>query len=247
MDALASGFKAVEIEINHDCNRACAYCPNSRMERKHQGRMSEELFLKVMTELRELRFEGRISYHFYNEPLLSPDLDRFVALTRGYLPKVLIELYTNGLLLTEDRLRTLLALGVNKFTVTRHHGLKEFPFADLYTRLEPEVRSKIKLQEHGDLYLSNRGGILRVGQKKLVPPLALPCFVPSILFVVTVNGDVLPCFEDYEEKNAMGNVREKSLVEIWNSERYVRFRDDLKARRRDAYPVCRDCNRAMVM
>lgn len=100
-------FMGVEIEINHDCNRTCAYCPNATTSRKNQGQMSEELFLVLMNQLRDIGYRGRISYHFYNEPLLSPNLDRFVALTREYLPACWIELYTNGILLDEPRLRTL--------------------------------------------------------------------------------------------------------------------------------------------
>ena len=63
----------IEIEINHDCNRACAYCPNSSLKRKNQGQMSERLFLRLLGQLKEIGYRGRISYHFYNEPLLSPN------------------------------------------------------------------------------------------------------------------------------------------------------------------------------
>lgn len=240
-------FKAVEIEINHDCNRSCAYCPNSRMERKAKGRMSRELFLRIMTQLRDLSYAGRISYHFYNEPLLCPDLDHFVSQTREFLPNSLIEIYTNGTLLDQKRLDTLLGLGVNKFTVTQHHGLKDFPFARLYENLPVETQEKIKFQDYREIYLTNRGGLLKVGYKKQTPPLNLPCLIPSALLVITVNGNVIPCFEDYEEKLVMGNIQERDLIDIWNSEQYVHFREDLKRRQRQNHPVCRGCNRQTII
>ncbi|HUP58415.1 MAG TPA: SPASM domain-containing protein [Bdellovibrionota bacterium] len=238
---------AIEIEINHDCNRTCAYCPNATLQRKNQGQMSEELFLRLLTELREIGYGGRISYHFYNEPLLSPQLDRFVGLTRRYLPECRIEIYTNGTLLTEDRLMTLLTLGVDKFLVTKHHGLATFPFEELYEKLQPAIRSKIQLQGYKEMHLTSRGGLVNVRPPERKPPLDLPCLVPSTLLVVTVNGNVLPCFEDFNELNVMGNLNERSLLEIWNSERYRDFRVDLKRKRRSAHAVCKDCNHAMLL
>lgn len=243
----APSFMGVDIEINHECNRTCAYCPNSNTERRNQGRMSEELFLVLMKQLREIGYRGRISYHFYNEPLLSPDLDRFVGLTKEYLPRSWIELYTNGTLLDEPRLRSLLALGVDKFTVTKHHGSPVYPFEALLARLEPEVRARIKFQDYRKLILTSRGGLVRAGTLKAKPPLDLPCLIPSTMFVVTVNGNVVPCFEDYHEQNVMGSLRERPLLEIWNSEKYTRFRADLRSRKRGAHPVCRDCNCGLIL
>src|SRR5689334_19415572 len=104
---------SVEIEINHDCNRACAYCPNSKHERAEKGRMDRELFLRLMEQLRKIDYRGRISYHFYNEPLLSPDLEKFVACTKEHLPQAWIEIYTNGTLLNETRLSGLFKSGVD--------------------------------------------------------------------------------------------------------------------------------------
>ncbi len=242
----APTLKAIEIEINHECNRACGYCPNSILERKNKGRMSVELFTRIMEQLREIDFQGRVSYHFYNEPMLSPDLDRFVAMTRAYLPASVIELYTNGTLLTEPRLRELLALGVSKFTVTRHRGAQEYAFADVYARLDSRAREHVRFLDYTDLDLTSRGGLLKVG-RRVREPMDLPCLIPSLLAVVTVNGNVLPCYEDFEELNVMGNLRENTLTEIWNSPSYARFREDLRRRKRDAHPVCRTCNRQSLI
>ena len=72
-----------------------------------------------------------------------------VGLTREYLPQCRIELYTNGVLLTEERLVQLSHLGIDKFTVTRHHayrGEENYSFSDLYPQLPEELRKKIKFQ-----------------------------------------------------------------------------------------------------
>lgn len=241
------GFKAIELEINHDCNRACVYCPNSIAERKNKGRMSEALFVKIMTELKSLNFQGRVSYHFYNEPLLSPDLDHFVDLTKAYLPKCRIEIFTNGTLLTEERLRALVSRGVDKFTVTRHHGIKQLPIEAVYDNLEPDLKSKLKMQSHKELIYTSRGGLMKVGYTKKVPPLDLPCFIPSAVLIVTHDGNIVPCFEDYFEQNVMGNINQNSLEQIWLSEKYQDFRDRLKNKRRHELPVCKTCNCILII
>ncbi|HCM38469.1 MAG: hypothetical protein A2Z97_03235 [Bdellovibrionales bacterium GWB1_52_6] len=244
---------AVEIEINPDCNKSCSYCPNSILKRKASRPMDERLFRNILEQLRGAGYNGRISFHFYNEPLLCAELDHFAALTRQALPKCFIELYTNGTLLTRERLESLLRSGVSKFTVTRHPGSGDYPFEALLETLALEVRTKIRYQMSETLLFTNRGGLMKdVGVCSEKPPLPHPCFIPHSALVITAEGNVIPCFEDYEEQNVMGQItgqpHEPTLVEIWNSARYRKFRDSLKkAGGRQGHPVCRDCNSLLII
>ena len=97
---------AVEIEINSDCNMACPYCPNSKAERVEKGRMEKSLFIEILNQLKSIEYNGRISYHFYNEPTLSPDLEEFVSLTKEYLPNARIDLFSNATLLDKNKIAT---------------------------------------------------------------------------------------------------------------------------------------------
>ena len=85
-----------------------------------------------------------------------------------------------------------------------------------------------------------------VGNCKIQTPIPLPCLIPSSLVVITSSGNVLPCFEDYLEKNVMGNILDSTLAEIWNLPNYVAFRQGLKAKQRGAFPVCKDCNNILI-
>ncbi|MDP8209261.1 MAG: hypothetical protein P9M05_00510, partial [Candidatus Stygibacter australis] len=73
-----TGLVSVNIETISMCNRSCEFCFNHpRFEKRTQGEMSSGLWKKVMNELAEVNFCGRIGPHFYNEPLLDkrlPDL-----------------------------------------------------------------------------------------------------------------------------------------------------------------------------
>lgn len=242
---LDHSFSAVEIEINHSCNRSCSYCPNSIFERKNQGEIDPALFTKLMTELAELGFKGRISYHFYNEPMLHTNLVGIVKETRAFLPKARIELYTNGTLLTLSRFRILLEAGISKFIVTRHEADQQHRFGKTYEQLSAQEQSCVEYQDFSRIRLTNRGGILpHLGNES--KPL-LPCLIPSFLVTVTVSGNVLPCFEDFHENQVMGNLADSTLVNIWNSDQYTEFRRLLKFGQRHRFTPCRGCNRREVL
>ena len=50
------------------------------------------------------------------------------------------------------------------------------------------------------------------------------CEYPWSSLTVMANGDIVPCTQDYDVKMVFGNVKEKSLEEIWNSQAYNDFR-----------------------
>src|SRR6056297_2984473 len=63
-------FVSINLETFAHCNRECDFCfNNKRFEQREKGQMSFELWKKIIDELAELDFKGRISPHFYGEPL----------------------------------------------------------------------------------------------------------------------------------------------------------------------------------
>ncbi len=241
-------FTAVEIEINHHCNRACSYCPNSIAKRKSTGEIDRGLYTKLMSELSALGFKGRISYDFYNEPMLHSDFDGLVEETRRHLPASPIVLYTNGTKLTPERFRALVSKGLTSFIVTRHEtdlGSERYVFDETYRSLTEEEKTKVIYRDHTALRLSNRGGTLKhLGEEGL--PLR-QCHVPSHIVTVTVSGNVLPCFEDFHEEMKMGSLHENTIAEIWNSEDYQLMRKQLRAGLRHTRGPCTNCNKRDVL
>ena len=63
----------VNLELSTYCNRKCDYCPVSLYPRE-QEYMSEELFKKIIGELKDISYSGGIVLNFYNEPLLDNNL-----------------------------------------------------------------------------------------------------------------------------------------------------------------------------
>lgn len=240
-------FHEIDIEINHACNRTCWYCPNDSTARSEKGEMSEELFSRIIAQLKEINYKGKICFHFYNEPLLCTKLDSFTALSKKLLPDCKIELVTNGTLLSLERFLKLSELGVDIFTITKHHGIDQLPVELFSNDIEKDLQNKINLKNHSQLYYSNRAGLVPSLSEGKLLPLKRPCFIPSCMLVVTVKGNILACYEDYEQKSEMGNINTSTLKEIWNSENYANFREDLKKGHRTIYKLCQSCDNTKMI
>jgi len=238
-------FYAVEIEINSRCNRTCSYCPNSVGERIEQGEMAPEIYQRIMQQLQDIQFKGRISYEFFNEPMLCSHFFEYVEMTKQYIPDCTIELYTNGTLLTYDKFQKLVSFGIDHFVVTKHEGIDQYCFDHTWKKLSDQEKSLVKYQTHEELKKSNRGGVVKAGPERST--VLLPCYIPEQIVTITVAGNVLPCFEDFYQNNMMGNVGEDTLINIWNSEKYKKFRYELRKALRHMNTPCKTCNRVEVL
>lgn len=220
-------FEVVEIEVNTRCNLACSYCPNSvegyaRAER----RMSSALFSKITDELSQLSFAGRVSFHFYNEPLLRKDLAELVREIRAKVPMVFIDIYTNGDLLSDQKYAELLEAGVDRFYVTLHDAV-QFPDRDYQLVQAPQAMT-----------ISGRGGLIEESRVAL----KLPCFAPAEMLTIRHDGIVVLCCEDADQTHIVGDVKSTSLSEIWNSPHLVSVRRLLtEGRRQEVGGICTGC------
>ncbi len=55
------------------------------------------------------------------------------------------------------------------------------------------------------------------------------------------NGDVPFCYADYDGKNLLGNVYESKIIDIWNSDKIFRLRNNFR-RNKNLPKECRYCN-----
>lgn len=217
--------------MNSRCNRRCSYCPVSLDPFPDVAKkMERRIFTRLLEELASISFDGRLSYHFYNEPLLRKDLEDLVAEAAERLPDACQVLYTNGDYLSNDRYAALQRAGMHWFVVTRHDS-DAFPERLAQTVLMP-----------AQLDLTNRGGVLF----PVVSALTLPCYVPMEMLIVTVSGDVVLCYEDARRQHVFGNLMQQSLIEIWTSDRFTAARQWLaQGERAKISGACSQCdNRA---
>lgn len=82
--------------------------------------------------------------------------------------------------------------------------------------------------------------MVELGVFEKYPP-AMPCPFPWQYLVVQWNGDVVSCCRDYNAAITLGNVKESSLKEIWNSSRYQDFRQQMATGEFRDNPICSPC------
>lgn len=70
---------------------------------------------------------------------------------------------------------------------------------------------------------------------------ALPsCELPWEKLSILWDGTVVPCCYDFDKKVVLGNIKEKTLSEIWNGEPMQALRAEFRSNRLEN-PLCRDC------
>lgn len=233
-------FKNIEIEINNYCNRKCSYCPNSLNKMIEKTDMEWNIYEKIIDELLKIKFTGRISFHFYNEPLLNRNVKKHVQYTKSKLPECKQVLYSNGDFLTITLLYELFDCGIDRFVITNHSDIKEeHRFYKVYTNLPDDLKNKIVYLNSNELNLTSRCGNINVGKE--VSCIHTPCFIPESLIIIDVEGNVITCFEDYKRISVMGNILDQSILDIWNSDNYSYLRSQLCVGNRNKFVHCTKC------
>jgi radical SAM protein with 4Fe4S-binding SPASM domain len=85
-------FKRVYIEITNVCNMDCSFCPHTTRKKEF---MNEERFVRILDQIQG--YTEHIYFHIMGEPLLHPDLARFLDISNEKGFKV--NLTTNGTLI----------------------------------------------------------------------------------------------------------------------------------------------------
>lgn len=206
---------SVEIETDATCNRRCDYCPLSIVETR-EGRMSEELYHKIIRDLKMMNFSGNLSFHFYNEPLLDERLESFISYASKQIPEATVIIFTNGDKLTKDRVHSLVDSGTDIIRVSIHDSKIDKGITKLLIELEPELVKKIKRVRYyeDEMALSNRGGVVQLADSREKIDFRTGC---NFITMLTVNyeGNTALCCNDFFVTNGHGSLKDLSIAEIW--------------------------------
>jgi radical SAM protein with 4Fe4S-binding SPASM domain len=90
-------LKCIILGTTAICNASCIHCPTNKEFRKGfpHGRMSLELFTKLVTDLREGSFTGWFLFGLYGEPLEDTLLEQRLKIIKDLLPQSAISIATN--------------------------------------------------------------------------------------------------------------------------------------------------------
>lgn len=239
-------FNDINIETTTLCNRRCGYCPNSSFDRsikQNERLMPEDLFKKIIDELKTIKFTGRISPHLFGEPLLDKRIVRLMKYAHETLPKAKLKMYTNADLLDINMLGGLCDAGVKDYVVSLHGTDKEKEInknrVDKLVSYIREEGMNINISYFNvstDSFLANRGGLVKVKNVNKV----VSCQRSTNPLVVDYKGDVLICCNDYLGQVNFGNIANNSLLNIWNSKKFKSVRNDLK-KKIYKFDICKKC------
>lgn len=196
------GLKVYQVELTNRCNATCSYCPHQQMTRP-KGDMSSDTFLRVVAN-----FPNKyMALHHFGEPMLHPHLMEAIRIAHRYEWKV--EFSTNGG--TFKNLQEVMdaepyrmriaydffapdlflrsALAYNKGTIITAHSVDgklpgcSKPFNNFAGAVEGETHVK------GECYFKKYGFVC-----------------------VLWDGRVVPCCQDYNGENIIGDVRQPDSI-----------------------------------
>lgn len=225
-------FQSIQIQTKQECNLKCEFCPNSYIKQTGH-KMTLKLYKKIINELAELNYKGKIGLYLMNEPLMD---DRFLTLVkyaRSNLKEVELYISTNGTLLNDKIVNDLRSSGINRIVVSCYTK-------EIYEKVENLNVTKLKFYEK-DLknQFYNRGGNSEgygneVEQKY--------CKNPFTQMYITSNGEAVICCADYKKEVVMGDVKNQSLMDIWGNDKYKHYRKHLLKGQRRLLALCKNCN-----
>lgn len=231
-----SFLEVVEVGVSKNCNLKCGCCTNIFLKKKTSDQiMPIPLFEKILADLKSINFQGRFTFHRYNEPLLV-NVEEYIKLAKKHLPNISAELYTNGSFLNAKRLESLQQTPVDKILVTQH---TKKGFIDRLNTIPDELLNRVDVKYEDELSLVNRAGELGEIEKTLNDP----CYAVEKCFVINSDGKVPICVDDAHAKIVLGDVNKEGIEEIWNKPSVTRLREELTHGNRKLLKLCANCDR----
>ena len=236
-------FRAILIETRTVCNRTCWFCKFGQ-ERQDEKilQMEWDTILRILRNLKDLDYSGRISWYNINEPLSDRRMLRIIKETREHCPRAFISFATNGDLLTADLYRSLKENGLDALGISVYDDRtlqRMLPLADSQMILMDMRRAEPGL-------LENRGGNIQqhgpAFQRDRARFADRSCERPFSMMVVNPEGKVVLCCADMYSDVVMGSVAEQRLEVIWESPQFQEYRNTLKEEGRRNLRLCSDCS-----
>lgn len=241
-------FKMVNIETVNRCNGNCDFCPaNVKSEKREFKAMSQDLFEKIIMELKDLKWQGGIFLNVNNEPLIDKNIAERAAFAKKELgDKVTVSMFTNGKLLTVEKLLSLVGR-VDELIINNYsESYKLNPQNEKIYRYVKNNMSQFKSmnitinRRYVHEILATRAGNAP-NKKTRNNNVVAPCVYPYTDITIFPDGRVGLCCNDCFEVTTYGDVNSQSLVEIWSGDGLREVRERMRQGRLN-FPFCVECD-----
>jgi len=247
-------IKGINIELTNYCDKQCWICHKTKYGIKNAPM---NMNFKILQKLAEELYPGTIVYfHYYGEPLLYPRLKDAIELFENQITTIV----TNGKLIIKKFDEIVPSLDSLCISVFEGDPEQEEQFRLIGEFLERKKRRKpntiIKLIGDVDpgkyMKFSNFALLTRrtLFEKKFAKKNALPLITDYGVCsdflhkpLVNINGDVsICCVFDTQKIGVIGNLNDRSLREIWNTEKRNKWLKYHMTGNREKVPLCENCN-----
>ena len=245
-------FTRIQIQTVSWCNRSCTFCPSGKFP-VEKVFMPLAIYQRVIDQLHDLRFAGRISPYLMNESLLDKRLPDLIAYARARCPESWIAINTNGDALSIALLRRLFAAGVNSLDVNAYDSpaqhqahvalVRQFVATDTHIALHTSYSNPFFQGDHlpRTMQLINCRDLSH-WEPQFLAKMATPHLQNRFQqMYVNYRGEAVLCCNDWRFEVIMGDTAEASLGEIWGNTRYQAYRHQLQHNNR-AMPLCVTCD-----
>ena len=246
-------FSEVEFNITGLCNRLCVFCP--RVDPKVFPNVNEHLdiplYRKILTDLKDINYTGRISYSGFGEPLLNPKHLEMIRLTREILPECWLDIVSNGDRVTASVMKDLFQAGLTTLLISMYDGPEQVEYFEKMIEKSGLPRESVILRERYlppeqgyGINVTNRAGMVSVkavNVSVLASPMKHACYYTHYRMMIDYTGEVLLCPHDWGKRLIAGNLSQEHLVDIWTGPALSSVRNRLGAGDR-AFPPCDKCD-----
>lgn len=238
-------FSHVEVETINRCNGVCEFCPvNRKVDKRVFAVMTDELFNKIIDELSEIKYEGRIALFSNNEPLLDEKIIERNGYARRKLPRAFLHMWTNGTLLTVDKYIYLMESLDQMIIDNYNQDLKLItPVKNIvqFCKNHEKYRNKTTILMRKPMEILNSRGGFAPNRKLDIDYGDDKCILPFKQLIIRPDGKVSLCCNDPTGAYTLGDVSNQTLREIWFGDKFKKAREALYKGRR-YFGKCRKCD-----
>ncbi|MDR0220082.1 MAG: SPASM domain-containing protein [Lachnospiraceae bacterium] len=237
----------VNLETINRCNGECAFCcANRHADKRPLKRMTDEMYYRIINELKEWGYKGHLVLYGNNEPWLDTRIVDFHRHCREQLPDSYIFMSTNGTLLNVEKFCEI-APYINQLIINnycedmklRANVQEVYEYAKAHAGEFPHLEVLIQIR-YAKAVLTNRAG--SAPNKKAAPKIIREtCLMPYTDMFIFPDGRLGLCCCDNLEATTLADLNDVRLREAWNSAGYQELRQALAGGRHN-YPFCKHCD-----
>ncbi len=252
----------LQIETTTACNAHCKFCPHDKL--KETGTMGDDLFKKIIMEASQLPNLRKVIPMLNGEPFCDTKMLERVKFIRERLPWVIIELYTNGSLLTFEMMQELkkanafvsISLnGLNPETRKAVMGLDDWMHVFRACKYAEQIKLNYRptMVAYPEISQAEIEGFTKAGgtviqyqswagqQYPYERKRFTQCIRALGYMTIRFNGDVCLCCFDPFGKVSFGNLSKETIEQVWKSEKHQEYVTKHKAGSGNALMLCDHC------